>query len=115
MNGGVTMVIIESVIGFLLSLVVSAIIIYFAAKLLGEKEGFMTAIYAAVIGAVIYAIASYFLGAGWISSLIAGFAWLFALVSLYSIGWLKALVIAIVIWIFAIIIGMLLPTVAGPL
>ena len=102
-------------LGFLISLVISAIVIYLAAKLLGEKEGFGTAILTALVGAIIFALVSYFLGIGWIAALISGIAWLIALGSLYKIGWLKSLVIAVVIWIFATIVSLVLPTIAGPL
>ena len=102
-------------LGFLISLVISAFIIYLAAKMLGEKEGFGTAILAAFIGAIIFALATYFLGGGWIAALVGGLAWLIALGSLYRIGWLKAFFIAVVIWIFATIVSLILPTVVGPL
>ncbi|HEY4657319.1 MAG TPA: hypothetical protein VIH34_02415 [Candidatus Bathyarchaeia archaeon] len=41
--------------------------------------------------------------------------WLYSLGSLYKIGWLRALVIAIVVWISATIVGIVLPTIVGPL
>lgn len=100
-------------IGFLISLVISAIVIFLAAKLLGEKEGFGTAILAALIGAIIFSITYYFIG-GWLAALISGVAWLIALGSLYNMGWLKSFVVAVVIWIFATIVSWGLPTVAGP-
>ncbi len=109
------MVLLEVLIGFLISLAISAIIIYLAAKLFGEKEGFGTAILAALVGAIIFALASYFLGVGWVAALIGGLAWLIALGSLYKIGWLKSFVIAVVVWIFATIVSLVLPTIAGPL
>lgn len=105
----------ELLLGFLISLIISAIVIYLATKMLGEKEGFGTAILAALIGAVIFALASYLLGVGWLAALIGGLAWLITLSSLYSIGWLKSLAIAVVIWILATIVSLVLPTIAGPL
>ncbi len=102
-------------IGFLISLGVSAIIIYLATKLLGEKEGFGTAILAALAGAIIFALVSYFIGIGLVASLVGGIAWLIALGSLYKIGWLKALLIAVVIWVFAAIVSRVLPTLVGSL
>lgn len=105
------MALLEILVGFLVSLVISAIVIYLAAKLLGEKEGFGTAILAAFSGAIIFALASYFIGAGWIAALIGGIAWLMALGGLYSIGWIKSFIIAVFIWIFATIVSMVLPTV----
>ena len=102
-------------LGFLASLVISAIVIYLAAKLLGEKEGFGTAILTAFIGAIIFSLVSYFIGMGWIASLIGGIAWLMALGSLYNMGWIKSAIVAVVIWLFAGIASIVLPTIAGPL
>ena len=104
----------ETLIGFVISWVVSAIIIFVAAKLLGEREGFGTAVVAALVGALIYWLASYLLGFGLLASLIAGIFWLIALGSLYNMGWLKALLVALVVWVFSILVGWVLPTLTGP-
>jgi len=106
-----------TVIVFVISLIISAIIIYVVTKMFGEKEGFGTALLAAFIGAIIYAAAYYFLKPelGWLASLIGGIAWLIVLGFLYGNGWLKALVIAIIVWIIAAIVGIFLPTMIGPL
>ncbi len=102
-------------LGFLVSLVISSIIIYIATKLVGETEGFGTAVLAALAGAIIFSLVSYFIGIGWVAALIGGIAWLLALGSLYTIGWLKALGIAIIVWVFATLVSIVLPTIAGPL
>ncbi len=108
---------VAAVIVFLISLIISAIIIYVVTKLFGEKEGFGTALLTAFIGAIIYAATYYFLRPelGWLASLIGGIAWLIALGFLYSIGWLKALGIALIVWIIAAIVSFFLPTMIGPL
>lgn len=113
-GGDLFMTFLGVLIGFLISLIISAIIIYLAAKLFGERETFGTAILAALIGAIIFTIVTYFLG-GWIASVIGGIAWLIALSNLYNMGWLKAIFVAMVIWIFAGIVSWILPTIAGPL
>jgi len=105
----------QTLIFFLVGLIVSTIIIYAITKLFGEKEGIGTAVLAALVGAVIYALAYYFLGHGLLAALIAGFVWLLALGSLYHMGWWKALGVAIVVWIVAFVVGLILPTVVGPL
>jgi hypothetical protein len=104
-----------SIIGLIIALVVSTVIIYLATKLFGEKEGLGTALLAAVIGTVIYALAYIFLGNGLLAAVVAGIVWLLALGSLYKIGWIKALMIAVLIWIMAAVIGIFLPTLSGPL
>jgi hypothetical protein len=105
----------EALIFFLVGLIISTIIIYVITKMFGEKEGISTAILAALVGAVIYALAYYFLGEGLLAALIAGFVWLLALGSLYSMGWWKSLGVAIVVWVVAFLVGFILPTVVGPL
>lgn len=99
----------------LVALVISTIIIYVVTKFMGEKEGLGTALVAAVIGTVVYIIAYLLIGNGLLAAVLAGIVWLLALKGLYKIGWVKALIIAVIIWIFATIIGYFLPTLQGPL
>jgi len=115
---------IETAILFFISLFISAIIIYFVTKLFRETEGFGTALLASFIGTIIYISLYYVFGniselAGlkWFASILGGIGWLLALRFLYSIGWLKALVLAIVIWVISAIVGYFLPILAttGPL
>lgn len=102
-------------VSFVIALIISTVIIYAITRIFGEKEGLLTALLAAIIGSVIYAIAAYFLGTGLLAAFIAGIFWLLALQFLYKIGWLKSLVIAVIIWIVASIVGLFLPTIGGPI
>jgi hypothetical protein len=99
---------------FIVGLVISTIIIYITTKLFGQKEGIGRAFVTALSGTLIYFMAYYILGNGLISALVGGIIWLIALKMLYNIGWFKAFMIAVVVWISATIIGFLLPTVPGP-
>lgn len=94
---------------FVFSWLVSAIIIFFATKIMAQREGFMTAMSAALIGSVIFAAVYFFIESGFWSSLIGGFAWLFALKILYRVGWIKSALIAIIIWILNSLAGNFLP------
>ena len=51
------------------------------------------------MGTVIYTVVYYFLGQGLVAAVIGGIFWLIALQHLYKIGWIKSLVIAVIIWI----------------
>jgi len=104
-----------TIVGFLVALVVSTIVIYVVTKMFGQEEGIGIALLAAVIGTVIYALTYFLLGNGLLAAVVAGIVWLLALKGLYKIGWGKALIIAIIIWILAFIIGLFLPTLGGPL
>jgi hypothetical protein len=104
-----------SAIVFVIGLIVSTIIIYIVTKLFGEKGGIGRAFLTAIIGAMVYSIIYLLLGNGLLAAIVGGIIWLFALRGLYEMCWLKSLAVAIIIWISAAIVGVLLPTVPGPL
>ena len=97
------------VLGFLISLVVSAIIIYAVTALFRKNEGGGTALAAALIGAIIYGLAYFFLGNGLLAAVLGGIGWVIALAGLYDIGWLKASVIAVIIWLISTVVSWVLP------
>jgi len=104
-----------AVVFFVIGWIISAIIIYFVTKLFEQREGIGTAFLAALVGAIIYALAYFFLGHGLLAALLAGFGWLIALATLYDMSGLRALAVAIVVWIVAAVVGWFLPTILGPL
>jgi len=104
-----------SAIVFVVGLIISTVIIYITTKLFGQKEGLGRAFLTAVIGAAVYSIMYFIFGTGWIAAIVGGFVWLIALRAIYDIGWLRAFVIAVIVWIAATIVGLLLPTAPGPL
>lgn len=103
-----------TVMSFIVALIISTLIIYFTAKLFGEKEGMVTAVLAALIGTIVYTLFYAVLGQGLIAAFIAGIVWLLVLQHLYSIGWIKSFAIAVVIWIVTSIAGWFLPALTGP-
>jgi len=108
--------IVFTLLSFIVALIISTVIIYVIAKLLGETEGITTAFFAALIGTVVYTIIYYVLPNNLlIAAIIAGIVWLLALQKLYTVGWLKSLLIAVVVWIVTTIVGWFLPTLTGPM
>ena len=105
----------STVLSFVLSWIVSSIVIYVVTKFFREKEGIGTAFLTALVGSIVYIVAYMILGNGLLAALAGGIVWLIALGSLYKIGWVRAFVIAIVIWFCAYVIGLALPTLIGPL
>jgi hypothetical protein len=104
-----------TVITFILGLIISTVIIFIVTKLFGAGEGIKIAFLTAIIGTLIFSIVYYLLGNGLLAAIVGGIVWLFALRLLYKIGWLKSLLIAVIIWIITSIVGVLLPTASGPL
>jgi len=105
---------IMTILSFIIALIISTVIIYVVTKLFGETEDIKTALIAALIGTVIYAVVYYLIGQGLIAAIIAGVGWLLALKALYKIGWLKSFAIAVIIWILTAIAGWFLPSLTGP-
>lgn len=104
-----------SVVHFIVGLIISSIIIFIVTKLFGEKEGIKTAFVTAIIGSIIYGITYFLFGSGLLAAIVGGIAWLLSLKWLYRIGWLKSIVVAVIIWVITSIVGILLPTAPGPL
>ena len=100
---------ISIVMYFLVALIISTIIIYYVAKFFGAKDSLTTAVLAALIGTAVYTLFYYVLGQGLVAAFIAGIVWLLALQKLYTIGWVRAFVIAVFIWIVTSIVGLFLP------
>jgi hypothetical protein len=105
----------NSIIFFLVGLVISTVVIYLVTLLLGRRRSVKLAIFTAVIGSIVYGIAYILLGNGFLSAVLGGIAWLLALKSIYRMSWLKALIVAVIIWIITTAISTFLPTAIGPL
>jgi Na+/melibiose symporter-like transporter len=100
---------VSTLLSFVVALIISTVIIYYIAKWFGAKDSLTTAVLAALIGTAVYTLFYYVLGQGLIAAFIAGIVWLLTLQKLYTIGWLRALVIAVVIWIVTSLAGLFLP------
>jgi len=104
-----------SIIVFLIGLVVSTVVIYLVTLFMRQRRSLKLAFFTAIVGSMVYVIAYALFGNGFLSAVLGGIAWLLALKAIYSMGWLKALIVAVGIWIITTIIGILLPTAKGPL
>ena len=103
------------ILSFLVSLLISTVIIYIVTKLFGKSEGLGTAVIAALLGSLIYALVLVVLANGFLAALVAGVVWTLALCHLYKVGWIRSILIAAIIWISAAVVGLVLPTLFGPL
>ena len=104
-----------SIVLFVIGLVISTVIIYIVTKLFGEKEGIKPAFGTALIGSVVYSVVYYIFGHSFLAAVAGGIVWLLALKALYSFGWLRAFIIALIIWVISGIVGLIIPTGPGPL
>ncbi len=100
---------VSTLLSFVVALIISTVIIYYIAKFFGAKDSLTTAVLAALIGTAVYTLFYYVLGQGLPAAFIAGIVWLLALQKLYTIGWMRALIIAVFIWIVTSIAGWFLP------
>ena len=106
---------VTSIIVFLIGLVVSTVVIYLVTLFMRQRRSLKLAFFTAIVGSIVYVIAYALFGNGFLSAVLGGIAWLLALKAIYRMGWLKALIVAVGIWIITTIIGVLLPTAIGPL
>jgi hypothetical protein len=100
---------------FAIGLFVSTVIIYIVTKLFEEKEGIKSAFAAVFIGSIVYSVVYFIFGHGLLAALTGGLVWLLALKALYHFGWIRAFIIALIIWIISGLVGFVVPTGSGPL
>lgn len=96
----------NSIAAFLIGLIAGGLGIYAGALIVLGQANITTALTAALIGAVVWGLASTFLG--WIplvGTIITFVVWLGAINWLYTGGWITALQIAIFAWITSLIIS----------
>lgn len=105
----------SSIIHFLIGIAVSTLVIYLVTLFMRQRRSLKLALFTAIIGTIVYVIAYALFGNGFLSAVLGGIAWLLALKAIYRMGWLKALIVAVGIWIITTIISALLPTAIGPL
>lgn len=104
-----------SIIHFLVGLLISTVVIYVVTFFMRQRRSLKMAFFAAIIGSIVYFIAYIVLGNGFLSAVLGGIAWLLALKTIYRMGWLKSLIVAVAIWIITTFVGEWLPTALGPL
>lgn len=104
-----------SVVLFIIGLLISTAIIYIVSKFFGEREGLKHAFAAALIGSGVYSVVYFIFGYGLLAAVTGGIVWLLALKALYNIGWVRAFMISLIIWIISAIVGLIVPTGPGPL
>lgn len=103
------MALVESLIVFVVSLLIGAVGIYAGASLFTDVEDFTYAVVTAFIAAVIWSVVGFFLG--WIpflGPLLAFLAYLAVLQYRYPGGWFRALGIALIAWVASLAILSLL-------
>ena len=105
----------DAVIRFLVGLLISTVVIYVVTFFMRQRRSVKLAFFAAIIGSIVYYIAFIALGHSFLSAVLGGIAWLLALKAIYRMGWLKALIVAVAIWIITTFVGEWLPTALGPL
>ncbi|MEM2087613.1 MAG: hypothetical protein QXF52_02925 [Thermoproteota archaeon] len=99
---------IPRVVEFLVAWGISSIIIYLAVIIYPrkrEKNDLVNSVVTALLGAIVFEIFAYLgIPLGGLLSLII---WLFILKKMFKVGWISAVVIAVIIWVLNIIISML--------
>ena len=94
----------SSVLIFVIGLVISTLVIYFVSRFVGTKRGLKVAFFTAIIGSLIYATVHFLVGNVLIAAVLGGIAWLLALKGLYKIGWIHALIMAIMVLLVTVLI-----------
>jgi len=90
----------DQIIIFVGSLLIGAFGVYVGALVVTEEDRFSKALLTALIGAIVWAVASFFfLGVPYLGPLLTLAAYLFVIYWQYEVSWPKAIGIALLAWI----------------
>lgn len=99
------MALLDSIVVFVVSLLIGAFGIYVGARVITDVEDYTYAIVTALIGAVIWVVVAFFLG--WIPLLgpvLALLAYVGVVNYRYPGGWVNAIAIALIAWIASLVV-----------
>lgn len=103
------MAVVNSIIVFVVSLLMGALAIYLAARVITDYENYTYAVVTALIGAIIWAIVGFLFG--WIpflGPLLVLIAYVAVINYRYPGGWVNAILISLIAWIASIVVLYLL-------
>lgn len=98
------MALVDSLIVFLVGLAVGGLGIHIGAMLVTGKSDYMDAVFTALIGAFVWAVAAFFLGSiPLLGPIIVLLAWLWVINARYQGGWINAAAVALVAWVAVLV------------
>ena len=95
---------IESIIIFLVDLLILMLIIYLVTLLLGKRRSMKLALFTSIVGLIIYWIANSLWTNSFVSAFLGGISWLVALKTIYRMGWIRSLIVAVGILIITYVV-----------
>jgi hypothetical protein len=88
---------------FLITWVVTALFIHFAAKIVLDRSGFLTALLVALVGSLLAVLVGGLVG-GTLGLILAIATWSLVCALFYRTGWLKAAVVGLVAWVLFFVV-----------
>ena len=96
--------IVDSLIVFVVSLLVGALGIYVGARVIADVEDYTYAIVTALVGSIIYAVVAFLVPFGWLGLVLALIAYLAVINWRYPGDWGEAIGITLIAWVTVVIV-----------
>lgn len=106
------MAVIDSLVVFVVSLLVGALGIYVGARVVTDREDYTYAVITALVGALVWVVVAFFFG--WIpflGPLLALVAYVAVINARYPGGWVNAVAISLIAWVASVVVLYLLAVV----
>lgn len=97
----------QNLVRFLVTWVVTALFIHFAAKIVLDKSSFLSALLVALLGSVLAVLVGS-LVAGTLGLVLAIATWALICALFYRTGWLRAAVVGLVAWVLFFLVTLLI-------
>jgi hypothetical protein len=93
----------SDVVRFLITWVVTALFIHFAAKIVLDRSSFLTALLVALLGSILAILVGGLVG-GTLGLVLAIATWALVCAIFYRTGWIKAAVVGLVAWVLFLLV-----------
>lgn len=102
----------DDLVTFLVTWVVTALFIHFAARIVLDRSSFLSALLTALVGSFLAVLVGVLVG-GPLGIILAVLTWGLVCALFYRTGWLKALVVGLVAWVLYILVQWLIGKILG--
>lgn len=89
--------------GFLITWLVTALFIHFAAKIVLDRSSFLAALLTALVGSLLAFLIAGLVGGG-LGIILAVVTWALVCALFYRTGWIKAAVVGLVAWVLFVLV-----------
>lgn len=98
----------RSLLSFFITLVVTALFLWVAARIVIDRGGLLAALLTALVGSIAANLVLWFVPISWLAFVLALAVWALVAAIFFRTGWLKGAVIGLVAWVLFFVVNLIM-------